>query len=416
MNKTVLTLGRFPLMLILIALVFNTPQAIWDGYIRILLSPSILITDYMVIGNLGSAFLNAGLMMSISLWIVVVSKTPITGSVIAALFTVAGFSLFGKNIFNIWPILLGVYLYAKSQREPFSNFTASALFATAFSPMVSQIVYGFGLPWFESIPLSVFMGTSAGFVFVPLAKHFMSFHQGFNLYNGGFTAGIIGMIYMALLRSFGFNNTPAFHVAEGVNLPVGLFLLTFFGVMLIMGIRRSQNIGTSLLTMHRSTSKSGTDFLKEVGVGPTFINMAILGLISTTYVLVIGAELNGPSLGGIFTVVGFGAIGKHPRTILPVMLGVFLATRFMIWDTSAPASVLATLFSTTLAPISGVYGPVAGLVAGFFHMIIVMNVGILHGGMNLYNNGFAGGFVAAFFVPIVEALRKAMTLRSKSNP
>lgn len=139
--------------------------------------------------------------------------------------------------------------------------------------------------------------------------------------------------------------------------------------------------------------------------------MALLGLIGTAYVLLIGAELNGPSLGGIFTIVGFGAIGKHPKTILPVMLGVFLATRFMVWETSAPASVLAALFSTTLAPISGVYGPVAGLVAGFFHMIIVMNVGILHGGMNLYNNGFAGGFVAAFFVPIVEAVRRSFSLR-----
>lgn len=235
MNKTALTLGRFPLLLILIALVFNSPQDILDGYIRILLSPSILITDYMVIGNLGSAFLNAGLMMLISLGIVVISNTPITGSVMAALFTVAGFSLFGKNIINIWPILIGVLLYAKSQKQPFSNLTASALFATAFSPMVSQIAYGFGLPLFEAIPLSVLMGASAGFVFVPLAKHFVGFHQGYNLYNGGFTAGIIGMIYMALLRSFGFNNTPAFHEAEGVNLPVGLFLLLFFGVMLIMG-------------------------------------------------------------------------------------------------------------------------------------------------------------------------------------
>lgn len=411
MNKTALTLGRFPLLLILIALVFNSPQDILDGYIRILLSPSILITDYMVIGNLGSAFLNAGLMMLISLGIVVISNTPITGSVMAALFTVAGFSLFGKNIINIWPILFGVLLYAKSQKQPFSNFTASALFATAFSPMVSQIAYGFGLPLFEAIPLSVLMGASAGFVFVPLAKHFVSFHQGYNLYNGGFTAGIIGMIYMALLRSFGFNNTPAFHVAEGVNLPVGLFLLLFFGVMLIMGLRRSINLKASLVTIHRSTSKSGTDFLNEVGIGPTCVNMALLGLIGTAYVLLIGAELNGPSLGGIFTIVGFGAIGKHPKTILPVMLGVFLATRFMVWETSAPASVLAALFSTTLAPISGVYGPVAGLVAGFFHVIIVMNVGILHGGMNLYNNGFAGGFVAAFFVPIVEAVRRSFSLR-----
>jgi len=33
-----------------------------------------------------------------------------------------------------------------------------------------------------------------------------------------------------------------------------------------------------------------------------------------------------------------------------------------------------------------------------------MNVGVLHGGVNLYNNGFSGGFVAAFLVPIIEAV------------
>ena len=35
-----------------------------------------------------------------------------------------------------------------------------------------------------------------------------------------------------------------------------------------------------------------------------------------------------------------------------------------------------------------------------------MNIGYLHGGMNLYNNGFAGGLVAAVLVPIIESFRK----------
>ncbi|HNZ54374.1 MAG TPA: DUF1576 domain-containing protein, partial [bacterium] len=52
------------------------------------------------------------------------------------------------------------------------------------------------------------------------------------------------------------------------------------------------------------------------------------------------------------------------------------------------------------------YGPLAGIAAGFFHLSIVMNVIALHGGINLYNNGFSGGFVAAFLVPLIDALRK----------
>ena len=53
--------------------------------------------------------------------------------------------------------------------------------------------------------------------------------------------------------------------------------------------------------------------------------------------------------------------------------------------------------------VSFVFGDV---IAGFFHMSMVMNVGYLHGGMNLYNNGFSGGFVAAVLVPIFDSLKK----------
>jgi hypothetical protein len=37
-------------------------------------------------------------------------------------------------------------------------------------------------------------------------------------------------------------------------------------------------------------------------------------------------------------------------------------------------------------------------------MAVVGNVGVLHAGLNLYNNGFAGGFVAGAFLPILDCL------------
>lgn len=54
-----------------------------------------------------------------------------------------------------------------------------------------------------------------------------------------------------------------------------------------------------------------------------------------------------------------------------------------------PGPLLAVLFCTGLAPIAGQFGVFWGMVAGFLHMTIVQNTSILHGGMNLYNNGFA---------------------------
>ena len=38
-------------------------------------------------------------------------------------------------------------------------------------------------------------------------------------------------------------------------------------------------------------------------------------------------------------------------------------------------------------------------------MAIVQHTSILHGGMNLYNNGFAAGLTCVLVIPIIEALK-----------
>ena len=40
---------------------------------------------------------------------------------------------------------------------------------------------------------------------------------------------------------------------------------------------------------------------------------------------------------------------------------------------------------------------------------MVFNIGELHGGLNLYNNGLASGFVAAIIVPVIESLQVTNT-------
>ena len=52
------------------------------------------------------------------------------------------------------------------------------------------------------------------------------------------------------------------------------------------------------------------------------------------------------------------------------------------------------------------YGIIPGVIAGGLHLALVMNIGIIHGGINLYNNGFSGGLVAGFLVPIIDAFKK----------
>lgn len=68
--------------------------------------------------------------------------------------------------------------------------------------------------------------------------------------------------------------------------------------------------------------------------------------------------------------------------------------------------ILAILFSTALAPIAGKFGYKIGILAGFLHVSMVSNIGYLHGGLNLYNNGLAAGFVAMILIPIINIFKK----------
>jgi hypothetical protein len=136
--------------------------------------------------------------------------------------------------------------------------------------------------------------------------------------------------------------------------------------------------------------------------------MGILGIYSTIYVSIIGGDLNGPTIGAILTIVGFGAFGKHLRNVFPVMIGATLSSLLNIWQISSPGMVLGILFSSTLAPISGQFGWAYGALAGFLHICLVMNLSYLHGGLNLYNNGFAGGMACIILIPIITAFRKEL--------
>ena len=125
-----------------------------------------------------------------------------------------------------------------------------------------------------------------------------------------------------------------------------------------------------------------------------------------TFILAGGGELNGPTIGGILTIMGFSAFGKHAFNIIPVMGGVFLGSLVMHWSLNDPAVQLACLFCTTLAPVSGYFGWPYGVLAGFIHSSVVLYTGSPVAGMNLYNNGFSGGLVAIVLYATIVAIAR----------
>jgi hypothetical protein len=410
-NTIIIFFVLLGLMFIGLAFLYNTLSEICGGYIKIITSPANLITDYIELTNVGATLMNAGIMLLVSLVMIKANGAKINGILIAALFTVTGFSLFGKNIYNSFPITLGVLLYAKLECVPFKRYLPQALFGTSLGPLVSEVSFSIGFPTWQGVILGVIVGIFVGFLIPPLSISFSRFHQGFNLYNIGFTAGIIGMFFMAILHSMGIQVQIVSIISSGNNKNFGIILYLFFVSVFLFGLfLNGWNLRgfNKLLNM---SGRSGTDFIEMSGYGLTMINMALLGCLSTTYVLVIGGELNGPTIGGILTVVGFGAYGKHIKNVIPIIIGVFIAKLLNVYDIYSTSAILALLFGTTLAPIAGHYGIICGIIAGFIHMAVTMNIGYLHGGMNLYNNGFSGGFIAAALVPFFDSIIKIISTR-----
>ena len=393
------------LAIFLFSLSFITSSVpeILSGLGMILTSPSVLITDYVAVGGLSAASFNAGLMVMLYWLAFYLLRTELNGVILAGIFTVAGFSFFGKNPFNVFPVVLGVLLYARTIGKPGRSFAAPMLFASTIAPSVSQMAFGFGFGWI-GVAGGILLGVIAGFLIAALARHVYSLHAGYNLYNIGTTGGFIGLLVYMFMRGFGLEIKPAFFWSTGYTVELGAFFVLLVITLAFIGWR----LGGSLVGLKALTSRSGrlpTDYVVLDGLGSTLINMAAVGLIGLLYIIIIGGVINGPVLAGLLTMTGFGALGKNLRNTLPIMLGVYFITIFKIWAHTDPGPLIAALFATALAPIAGRFGFWAGILAGILHLPMVMHVGSLHGYMNLYNNGFAGGLAVMLLIGVLKGIK-----------
>ena len=412
-NQLLLILALFPAAFVLFGFIVDSPAEIFRGLVAILTSRDTLITDYVGLGGMGAAFVNAGLLTLAAIIVYWRSGAVIGGAAVACLFLVLGFALFGKNLLNVWFIVAGVYCYARYKREPFAKHINVAFFGAALSPIFTEILFSSALPLHISLPLAVATTLGLGFVLVPCAAHLFNAHMGYTLYNIGWVAGVLGTLTVAVYKSYGFVPEPVFIWTTGNNLLLGSMLALLFAAMGIGAWWLDREAWHKQASIMRQTGRSPTDFVAQAGMGTSLLNMGLTGAIGTAYVLAVGSDLNGPTLGAIFTIVGFAAFGKHPKNIVPIMLGVFIASMLKDWSANDPSAVLAALFGTTLAPIAGRFGWHWGVVAGFLHASAARSVGSVHGGLNLYNNGFAAGIVAAVLAAVIIAIQ---TKQDKKSP
>lgn len=373
------------------------------GLMYIVVSRDALITDYFELAGYGAGFINAMLVMAMGMAMLYYEKVKFTGLTMAAVFISMGYGLWGKNPVNMLPILLGSYLYAKAHKSRMNRYIYTAFFGTSLAPLVTELIFILPFAWGVNMLLAVGVGILIGFILPSLSMHTASMHMGYNLFNVGFSAGILAFVMVCVLRAFGIDceavmlwrgESPAW-IVSGLY---GYFLLTYLYGLYVNGWDVK-----GILQIWKHPGRAVADFVLMEGPGCTLMNMGMVGAAATTYICLVGGDFSGPVVGAVLTAFGFAAFGAHLKNYLPVLAGVFLSTLISQFTATTPGMQLAAIFAVGLSPITGRFGAVAGMIAGMLHAAIVMCTSQMYGGLNLYNNGFSAGWVAIIMVPGLES-------------
>ena len=200
-KKRFLLLALVPLYFMVIGLFLQPLSGLGNGLLTILREPDFLITDYFVSGGPGAALINAGLVTLLCLLMVYGLKMEIDGHTVTSLCLMFGFSLFGKNLLNIWLILLGVVLYSRFHKVPVSKYLYIGFYGTSLSPIITELMQLGHFPMPVRFLLAAVTGLSIGFVLPPLSTYTHFAHNGYSLCGWGHCHG--GHVLMQVLRTYG---------------------------------------------------------------------------------------------------------------------------------------------------------------------------------------------------------------------
>ncbi len=387
------------------------PVGVFSGVWKILISRDALITDYFELAGYSAAFINAAAVLLIAFWLICREQVPFTGLTLAAFFINAGYALWGKNILNTIPLLLGTILYACLHKAKLSRYIYTALFGTSLAPLVTELVYLLPYQWWVNCLISILVGAFIGYILPPLSMHTASMHMGYNLFNVGFATGVLAFVMVCILKSVGIESEPVLIWREGRPVWIVAGLAIYFLLTIGYGLYINKGDIKGIRKIWYHPGRAVADFVMMDGAGTTLINMGLVGLVCVLYICVTGGDFSGPVVGAILTAFGFSAFGAHLKNFIPVMLGVCLSGFLPAYDVQQPGIQLAAIFAVGLAPIAGQFGVIAGLIAGLLHAIIVMCTSQLYGGLNLYNNGFSAGWVAIILVPVIESFMNRFKVR-----
>lgn len=390
--------------------IFNPIEQVFKGYLEIIKSPSILITDYVYIGGLGATFFNVASILWINLILIKKLKIRMTGPVYAGLVMICGFSFFGKNLINTLPIYLGIFLFSLYKKVPVKSFVITLLFSTGISPIVSYCFFGFALEYYISIPLGIVVGTIVGFVVPAISSHTIIFHEGYNLYNTGFALGIISAVFYAIFLFCGLEVRTASDYDYSTTNVFYLILPVISAISIGIAIFNDHQVLAKYVALTKTHGRLISDYVREFSIEAVLFNFGTIGFFLTLIAILFKIPMNGVVFGSALSILGFAGFGMHMRNVLPVWIGSILAIYISMlikgnYNLSI-STIIAFIFASGLAPICGKFGFVYGLVGGFMHIVLTPIMINMHGGFDLYNNGFSAGFTAAILCVVAEKIIK----------
>ncbi|WP_425538567.1 DUF1576 domain-containing protein [Microaceticoccus formicicus] len=397
---------------------FSTPSEILNGLKALIIHHGLVDTDAFYIGGIGAAFVNSGLAVVISLALFVLTRTRIGSGEISGILMVFGYSFFGKTIFNMLPLTLGVYFYAFLTKDKLSVHSPMACYASAVGPIVSVLAFhneflGYGSLF--AIIFGIIVGFITGILIAYFAKLMKVLIRGKSMYVGGFTAGVVAILMNSLLKGIGLGHGPYENppfVDQSYSMPLVISMVLLFLYLIIIGVIGHGGLVYSLKLLIEENPKR--DYVKSHGFYVAITSAGLLGLIGLLYFLIMpGAKMHGEMWAGIFTMSAFSVIGLIPRYIYPFIIGM-VGGGFLIGGVNgivtgggfltgamtkiaARPTMMGTYVGSGISPVTEKFGLRQTIVLGLIYGIITPNLAVIHGWMNTYNSGFALGLVVILF-------------------
>ena len=180
----------------------------YDWYL-IMISPCPLVTDYLSIGGLGSAMLNAGACGMVCTVFMLVLRGESHANTLAGFFLGVAHCFYGLNFLNMWPCFLAPFLYLHLKRLNYKHNLHICMFSTSFAPFISEFLFRYtqrGSYQFGQLNLTaegIFLALGfcivLGFIIPAILPGAQAWHKGYNLYNGGLAFGLFGFFFFKFM-------------------------------------------------------------------------------------------------------------------------------------------------------------------------------------------------------------------------